>query len=208
MAEDPRRSLPGVDRLLDEPWCLALQDTHGRPLVTRVVRSVLADLRKGVLPTPGGGVGYQELVSNRLAELRRPGLVSAINATGVVLHTNLGRAPLADAARRAMERATGYGNLEFDLATGKRGSRYAHCVPLIRELTGAEDALVVNNCAAAVALALTSHARGGGVAVSHGELVEIGGGFRIPEVVESAGASLVAVGTTNRTRLADYERVL
>ena len=208
MTGDPRRHLPGVDRLLAEPWCVALQDVHGRPLVTKVVRAVLADLREGSLGIPDQAEGYQDLISSRVEALRRPGLSPALNATGVVLHTNLGRAPLPEAARRAMEEASGYGNLEFDLETGKRGSRYDHCVPLIRELTGAEDALVVNNCAAAVALALASHGQGAGVAVSHGELVEIGGGFRIPEVVESAGATLVAVGTTNRTRVDDYARAV
>ncbi|NNF26017.1 MAG: L-seryl-tRNA(Sec) selenium transferase, partial [Gemmatimonadetes bacterium] len=208
MTGDPRRHLPGVDRLLAEPWCAALQEAHGRPLVTRVVRAALADLREGSLPIPDDADGYRELVSDRISSLRRPGMSRAINATGVVLHTNLGRAPLPEAARRAMAAAAGYGNLEFDLASGKRGSRYDHCVPLIRELTGAEDALVVNNCAAAVALALASHGQGAAVAVSHGELVEIGGGFRIPEVVESAGARLVAVGTTNRTRLDDYARAV
>ena len=137
-----------------------------------------------------------------------PSLRRVVNATGVVLHTNLGRAPLATEARRAMTAAAGYGNVEFDLDSGGRGSRYEHCTRLIRELTGAEDALAVNNNAGAVALALTAFASGRGVAVSHGELVEIGGGFRIPEVVEAAGARLVTVGTTNRTRRADYEQAI
>ena len=208
MTDDPRRHLPGVDRLLAEPWCVALEEEHGHSLVLQVLRAMLADLRRGSLPIPEGVEAYRSLVSDRISLLRRPGLTRALNATGVVLHTNLGRAPLPDAAIQAMGRASAYSNLEFDLGSGKRGSRYDHCVPLVRELTGAEDALVVNNCAAAVALALASHGQGTGVAVSHGELVEIGGGFRIPEVVESAGAALVAVGTTNRTRLEDYERAV
>lgn len=205
---DPRRSLPGVDRLLAAPWCAPLLEAHGRPWVTARIRGVLDDLRAGRRPIPGGVAGYEDLIRDALDEARKPSLVPLINATGVILHTNLGRAPLAEAARRAMDTAAAYANLEFDLESGKRGSRYDHCVELIRELTGAEDGLVVNNCAAAVALALASHAGGRGVAVSHGELVEIGGGFRIPEVVEGAGARLVAVGTTNRTRLSDYARAL
>jgi L-seryl-tRNA(Ser) seleniumtransferase len=132
-----------------------------------------------------------------------------VNATGVVIHTNLGRAPLARAAREAMEDATcGYANLEIDLQAGRRGSRYAHCVELLTELTGAEDALVVNNCAAGLMLALNTVARGAGVVVSRGELVEIGGGFRVPEILERSGARLVEVGSTNRTRPEDYRAAL
>ena len=208
MTDDPRRSLPGVDRLLAAPWCAPLVELHGRPLVTEAIRHVLEGVRKGETPIPSSEGAYGDLVAARLAAVRAPSLVPVINATGVVLHTNLGRAPLAEEARVAMASAAGFSNLEFDMETGKRGSRYSHCVSLVKELTGAEDALVVNNCAAAVALALAAHAPGRGVAVSHGELVEIGGGFRIPEVVEAAGARLVAVGTTNRTRISDYARAL
>jgi L-seryl-tRNA(Ser) seleniumtransferase len=144
-------------------------------------------------------------VRERLALAELPSLRSVINATGVVLHTNLGRAPLAAAAREAMARAgEGYTNLEYDLVRGRRGSRYVHCAELLRELTGAEDALVVNNNAAALVLILNTLARGRAVLVSRGELVEIGGGFRLPEMLERAGARLVEVGTTNRTRDADY----
>lgn len=132
-----------------------------------------------------------------------------LNATGVVLHTNLGRAPLADAAREAMARAAqGYSNLEWNLDTGRRGSRYDHCASLLTELTGAEGALVVNNAAAALILALNTVARGRGVAVSRGELVEIGGGFRIPEILERSGVRMVEVGSTNRTRVQDYAAAL
>jgi L-seryl-tRNA(Ser) seleniumtransferase len=132
-----------------------------------------------------------------------------INATGVILHTNLGRAPLAESVREAMARAgAGYSNLEYDLSRGERGSRYDHCVRLVTELTGSEDALVVNNNAAAVTLALNTLALGGQVLVSRGELVEIGGGFRIPEILSRAGAGLREVGTTNRTRLEDYREAL
>lgn len=138
-----------------------------------------------------------------------PSLRPVINATGVVLHTNLGRAPLAEAARSAMARAArGYGNLEFDLERGGRGSRYVHCVQLLRELTGAEGALVVNNAAAALVLGMNTLAAGREVAVSRGELVEIGGGFRIPEILVRSGVTLCEAGATNRTRIDDYEAAL
>ena len=131
-----------------------------------------------------------------------------INATGVVIHTNLGRAPLSDAAIEAMRDAAHYSNLEFDLATGARGSRAGHLDQLLRALTGAEAAVVVNNNAAALYLALSAHAQGRGVIVSRGQAVEIGGGFRIPDVLRQSGATLVEVGTTNRTRAADYRNAL
>ncbi|MYA65133.1 MAG: L-seryl-tRNA(Sec) selenium transferase, partial [Gemmatimonadetes bacterium] len=200
--------MPGVDRLLARPWCHRLAESHGREWVTARLRAVLDQVRAGRHPLPASEDGYAELLRGEIAAAGTPSLLPAVNATGVILHTNLGRAPLAAEAREAMARAAGYGNLEFDLGTGDRGSRYVHCTDLVCELTGAEAALVVNNCAAAVALALTAYASGKGVAVSHGELVEIGGGFRIPEVVEAAGARLVTVGTTNRTRLADYARAI
>lgn len=205
---DHRRAIPGVDRLLARPWCRLLAESRGRDWVTARLRAVLDEVRAGRLPPPASEDGYAELLRGAIAAAVRPSLRPAVNATGVILHTNLGRAPLAAEAREAMSRAAGYGNLEFDPDTGGRGSRYVHCADLVRELTGAEAALVVNNCAGAVALALTAFASGKGVAVSHGELVEIGGGFRIPEVVEAAGARPVAVGTTNRTRLADYARAV
>jgi L-seryl-tRNA(Ser) seleniumtransferase len=145
-----------------------------------------------------------------LATLERPSLRRVINATGVILHTNLGRAPLAASAREAVARATeGYTNLELDLDSGERGSRHAHVEGLLRELTGAEAAMVVNNGAGAVLLAAAAMAGPGrAIVVARGQLVEIGGGFRIPEVIVQSGARLVEVGTTNRTRLADYERAL
>jgi L-seryl-tRNA(Ser) seleniumtransferase len=142
-----------------------------------------------------------------MSELERPSLRRVINATGVILHTNLGRAPLPAVAREAVTRAAdGYSNLELDLASGARGSRQRHVSEILCELTGAEAALVVNNGAAAVLLAVA--AAGGPVIVSRGQLVEIGGGFRIPEVIAAGGARMVEVGTTNRTRRSDYERAL
>src|SRR5213079_611054 len=139
-----------------------------------------------------------------------PSLRRVVNATGVIVHTNLGRAPLCEVARAAVLRAaTGYSNLELDLGEGRRGSRHEHVEALLRELTGAEGALVVNNCAAAVLLAAAALAGDGReIVVSRGQLVEIGGGFRIPEVVAQAGARLVEVGTTNRTRIGDYAAAL
>ena len=194
--------------MLARPWCRDLAAQHGRSWVAARLRAVLDQLRSGRLPLPATDEGLADLVRAEAARASAPSLRPVVNATGVVLHTNLGRAPLAAEARDAIAAASGYGNLEFDLAAGQRGSRYVHCVGLIAELTGAEDAVVVNNGAGALALALASLAGGRGVAVSHGELVEIGGGFRISEVVEAAGARLVPVGTTNRTRLADYARAV
>ena len=191
------RGLPSVDRL-----------------ATAVARAELADRRRVLLAGTAGDSDHAEaddpdLIAGARARLR-PSLRRVLNATGVVLHTNLGRAPLADQAQRAVASAArGYGNLELDLASGARGSRHDHVEDLLRELTGAEAAIVVNNCAAATLLAVAAVAgRGREVVVSRGQLVEIGGGFRIPEVVAQGGGRLIEVGTTNRTRLADYEGAL
>lgn len=205
---DPRRAIPGVDRLLERPWCRELTRSRGRAWVAARLRDLLEEVRAGGLPVPDSDEGYAALLRSAVARAETRSLRRVINATGVVLHTNLGRAPLAEEARAAMAAAAGYGTVEFDLGTGRRGSRYDHCVELVRELTGAAEGVVVNNGAGAVALALTSLAAGRGVAVSHGEMVEIGGGFRIPEVVGAAGAELVTVGTTNRTRRGDYARAI
>ncbi|MCE2398255.1 MAG: L-seryl-tRNA(Sec) selenium transferase [Gemmatimonadetes bacterium] len=202
---DRRRAIPGVDRLLARPWCGELAVRHGRGWVTDRLRSVLAEVRTGAVPRPLDDDGYADLVAAEIADAESSTLTRVINATGVVLHTNLGRAPLAPEAVRAMAAAAGYGNIEFDLETGRRGSRYLHCADLVRELCGSEDSLVVNNGAGALALALAALAPRRGVVVSHGELVEIGGGFRIPEVIGAAGSRLATVGTTNRTRVEDYE---
>jgi L-seryl-tRNA(Ser) seleniumtransferase len=183
------RALPSVDRL-----------------ALSVARAELAERRAELL----AGATDDPDLAQRARERLRPSLRRVLNATGVVVHTNLGRAPLAPAARAAVAAAAeGYANLELDLATGERGSRHAHVEGILREVTGAEAALAVNNCAAAVLLAVAAIAGPASeVVVSRGQLIEIGGGFRIPEVVAQAGAELVEVGTTNRTRLADYSRAL
>jgi L-seryl-tRNA(Ser) seleniumtransferase len=180
------RELPSVDRL-----------------AVSVARAELAERRRRLLAGEPAEDNLLERAHNRL----RPSLRRVLNATGVVVHTNLGRAPLAAAAREAVARAArGYSNLELDLDSGGRGSRRTHVEAVLRELTGAEAALVVNNCAAAVLLAAAALAgQGRELVVSRGQLVEIGGAFRIPDVIAQAGARLVEVGTTNRTRLADYQ---
>ena len=207
---DARRFIPALERLLGAEPIRALEARFGRERTVQRLREALARAREG---SPGDGdedefsnpARYAREVEAALTEEERGSLRRVINATGVVLHTNLGRAPLAAAAVAAMVRvAGGYSNLEFDLGSGERGSRYDHCVGLLRRLTRAEDALVVNNNAAALILALNTVALGAPVLVSRGELVEIGGGFRIPEMLERAGALMVEVGSTNRTRLADY----
>jgi L-seryl-tRNA(Ser) seleniumtransferase len=204
---DPRRLLPAVEALLAEPDVAALVAAHPRSLVVRAVRDTIERARANGGAAPAEGWGAAVLA--RVRRLAAPSLAPVINATGVVLHTNLGRAPLARAAREAMTRiAAGYSNLEYDLVRGARGSRHGLCRDLLVELTGAEDAIVVNNAAGALLVALSALARGGEAIVSRGELVEIGGAFRIPDVMARSGATLVEVGTTNRTHLKDYEGAL
>ena len=201
---DPRRRLPAVDALLAEPDVAALLTAHPRGLVLRAVRDTIEHARANDGAAPAEG--WHAAVRGRVQRLATPSLLPVINAAGVVLHTNLGRAPLARAAREAMTRiAAGYSNLEYDLARGARGSRQALCRDLLVELTGAEDALVVNNAAGALLVALSALARDGEAVVSRGELVEIGGAFRIPDIMARSGAKLVEVGTTNRTHVRDYE---
>ena len=195
-------ALPAVGRLANLPEYQQLAGRYSRPLVVQALREQLAAERGD-----GAVAGPDRLarVSARLDGWTRPELRRVINATGVVLHTNLGRAPLADEAVRAVQSAAaGYSNLELDLATGRRGERHALAAPLLARLTGAEAALAVNNNAAAVLLALTALAKGKEVVVSRGQQVEIGGAFRMPDVMRLSGARMVEVGTTNRTRLADY----
>jgi L-seryl-tRNA(Ser) seleniumtransferase len=205
---NPLRELPSVDELLGRKELEILVERHGRTPVLAAARAALARAREDV--TAGFPAGdLVERTSTELEARLRPSLRRVLNATGVVVHTNLGRAPLADAAlERVREVGAGYSNLEYDVEAGSRGSRQDHVVAALRELTGAEAALVVNNNAAAVLLALAALAEGREVIVSRGELIEIGDGFRIPDVLVRSGATLVEVGTTNRTRPADYERAI
>ena len=211
---DPRSRIPGLDRLLLDDGARPFLAQFPRPRVADALREAVDRARdavaRGEWPhDPADPTPYLVEAAACLARDEVPSLRPALNATGVVLHTNLGRAPMAPEACDAMQAvAGGYSNLEFDLEAGERGSRYDHCADLLCELTGAEDAVVVNNCAAALVLALNTLAAGRGVVVSRGELVEIGGGFRIPEMLERAGTRLVEVGSTNRTRIADYERAV
>ena len=207
-SSNPLRELPSVDELTGRRELEALVAAHGRVLVVAAARAALERAREDV--QAGYPAGDLVLRTEReLAERLRPRLRRVLNATGVIVHTNLGRAPLADAAlERVQEVGAGYSNLEYDLEAGGRGTRQDHVASALRELSGAEAALVVNNNAAAVLLALAAVAEGREVIVSRGELIEIGDGFRIPDVLARSGATLVEVGTTNRTRLADYERAI
>ncbi|MEP7382185.1 MAG: L-seryl-tRNA(Sec) selenium transferase [Gemmatimonadota bacterium] len=202
---DGRRSLPAVGALLERPAVRALGDGVARTLLTEAARRAVAAVRDGRDAPPPDDAAWDDRVARALHLLQRPSLRPVINGTGVVLHTNLGRAPLAAAALDAIGRtAAGACNLEYDVDNGRRGSRYMHCVSLLCELTGAEDAIVVNNCAAALVLALNTFARDREAIISRGELVEIGGSFRVPDIMTRSGAILREVGTTNRTHPDDY----
>lgn len=211
---DPRSAIPSVDSLLASAEFGLLLEHYPRTRVVEAARKSVDAVRSRI--GRGDDVGdvtapasYARGAEQLLRDGDMPSLRRVINGTGVVLHTNLGRAPLAATAVQAMVSAAGeYTNLELDLEAGVRGSRYVHCVSLLTELTGGEDALVVNNAAAALVLTLNTLAHDRGVLVSRGELVEIGGGFRIPEILERSGARLVEVGATNRTRLRDYEAAI
>lgn len=216
------RALPSVDALLRTETARVLQTLVGSQHLTSLARAVTEEMRKGLQEdaaqeeSGNGNYSREALLAEAALRLERAcrkeaslGLRRVINASGVILHTNLGRAPLSDAARRAIsEEAARYCTLEYETETGKRGRRGARVEQLLTQLTGAEDALVVNNCAAAVLLVLTVIARGGETIISRGELVEIGGDFRVPDVMRQSGTRLVEVGTTNRTRVSDYERAL
>ncbi|HYW67345.1 MAG TPA: L-seryl-tRNA(Sec) selenium transferase [Candidatus Dormibacteraeota bacterium] len=209
------RRVPSVDELLLRPGLVALCREVERSFVVETTREVLEGLRREI--TSGEALtdevlnpaAIEQRIANAVQREFAPSLQPVINASGVILHTNLGRAPLSAYVVEEFRRtATQYSNLEYDLEAGARGRRDVHTARLIERLTGAESAIVVNNCAAAVLLALAALARGGEVIVSRGELIEIGDGFRIPEIMEQSGAVLREVGTTNRTRLADYENAI
>ncbi len=212
MSASRLRALPSVEKLLAAPLLATALGTLPRAVVVGAVREELAAVRAKVRGGRAAAPASEAIAEAALARARaaaKPQLVRVLNATGIVLHTNLGRAPLAEAARRAVnDVAAGYCSLEFDLERGRRGDRGLGVERRLVRLTGAEGAAVVNNGAAAVLLALAATAAGRGVIVSRGELVEIGGSFRVPEVMERSGARLVEVGATNRTHLRDYERAL
>jgi len=211
-AANPLRGLPSVEVLLSSAGGAALTAAYGRPAALEAIRAALDSVRERLRAGETVQAGRDTLLEMATTDLRRrfmPTLRPVINATGIIIHTNLGRAPLSAAAQQAVQEAAAqYGTLEFDLDTGKRGSRLRHASDLLAEVTGAEAALVVNNNAAALVLLLSALAQGREVILSRGQLVEIGGGFRVPEVMEQSGAKLVEVGTTNRTRPADYERAI
>src|SRR5256885_598444 len=217
------RALPSVDALLKTETARRLADELGPTRLTSLARLATEDLRQRLLlqssQTSAGGNGNDAVRSKllkqaeqRLIELQRTDKARAvhrvINATGVVLHTNLGRAPLSDEARQAIDQAAGYCTLEYDATMGSRGRRGARAEDLLLELTGAQAALIVNNCAAAAFLVLNTFARDGEAVISRGELVEIGGDFRVPDIMAQSGARMIEVGTTNRTHLSDYRRAI
>ena len=215
---DLLRQIPSVDELLRQPRLAALAARIDRELLLEITRAALTDLRarlsaeaddRRTIILPLDPAALQNKIANAVEQILARSLQPVINATGVILHTNLGRAPLTELAVEEFRRtATQYSNLEYDLEAGARGKRDVHTSQLIERLTGAEAAIVVNNCAAAVLLVLAALARDGEVLVSRGELIEIGDGFRIPEIMAQSGATLREVGTTNRTRLADYENAI
>jgi L-seryl-tRNA(Ser) seleniumtransferase len=212
---DLLRRIPSVDELLAQPRLASLAKRVDRNLLVEVTRAALTDLRTKITGESSIALAaldpasLQENISELVERLLSRSLQPVINATGVILHTNLGRAPLTAAAVEEFRlAATQYSNLEYDLQAGARGKRDVHTAQLLERLTGAEAAVVVNNCAAAVLLVLAALAKGGEAIVSRGELIEIGDGFRIPEIMAESGAVLREVGTTNRTRLADYENAI
>lgn len=210
------RHVPSVDQLLHTDVAQRLRESIGLKRVTAIARAVTAELRASIRNNlAANGHSAEELFAEAVQRMEETakregetGIRRVINATGVLLHTNLGRAPLSAAARGGIAEAAGYCNLEYDVATGTRGKRGARVESLLKDLTGAEDALVVNNCAAAALLILTVLAGDGETIVSRGELVEIGGDFRVPDVMASSGTQMVEVGTTNRTHLDDYRRAI
>ena len=207
------RKIPKVDELLRSESLADALRLYGDHAVTEAVRAELDALRQGILQQQITSIPEQNVLCSRISKRAQqaslPSFRHVINGTGILLHTNLGRACLSEKAAKAVYDASkAYSNLEYDLTTGKRGSRYSHVEEILCRLTGAESALVVNNNAAAVLLVLSALTQGGQVPVSRGELVEIGGSFRIPEIMESCGAQLKEVGATNKTHLSDYERAI
>ncbi|MBK7933105.1 MAG: L-seryl-tRNA(Sec) selenium transferase [Acidobacteria bacterium] len=207
------RELPSIDELLRSATGVSLLPLAGPMYLTVLARGAVDEMRNQILAGDEDTADVLERCESRLAELwqrsQRDAVCRVINATGVIIHTNLGRAPYSDAAKRAIsEVAAGYCTLEYDIKTGNRGRRGSYAEAMIAELTGAESALIVNNCAAAAFLVLSVFGKGGEVIVSRGELVEIGGDFRVPDVLEQSGAALCEVGTTNRTKIADYEKAI
>jgi len=215
------RQIPSVDELMAQPRLAEFAKRVDRNLVVEVARTVLDDLRARITgqvatailaeisPVACDSAALEERITALVERILARSLLPVINATGVILHTNLGRAPLPESVVEEFRlAATQYSNLEYDLEAGARGKRDVHTAEMLTRLTGAEAAIVVNNCAAAVLVTLAAIARGGEVIVSRGELIEIGDGFRIPEIMEQSGALLREVGTTNRTRLADYENAI
>src|ERR1700678_2554296 len=203
------RELPSVDELMARRVLVALVAEQGRAAVLRAARQALAELRREIADGAAMDGDVETRVRATVAAAIEPSLRRVINATGVVLHTNLGRAPLSnDAATAIAATSTRYTNLEYDVEAGKRGRRDVHTSAALAELAGAEAVIVVNNNAAAIFLVLHALAKGGEVIVSRGELIEIGDGFRIPDIMNESGALLREVGTTNRTRLRDYERAI
>lgn len=218
MDEDRRellRSIPKMDEILSILDRRNVLESASRNIVLKICRTVLDEVRSSILANTLSDRGLLDperlsaVIASRLDALKRNNLRQVVNATGILLHTNLGRAPLPEEAiENIINVSRGYSNLEYNLETGKRGVRYDHVTDVLRELTGAEDALVVNNNAAAVLLVLNTLSNGMESIVSRGELIEIGGEFRIPEIMKKSGAVLREVGTTNRTRLADYEKAI
>jgi L-seryl-tRNA(Ser) seleniumtransferase len=209
------RAIPSVDALLKHPFLIQLSERVDRSVLRDHVRHTLEQVRAEIMagrvfePAEDLLAEIQQRVERQIREADRPSLRPVINATGVIIHTNLGRALLTEEAVRAIEQvARGYSNLEYDLAAGQRGRRDVHGEKLLKQLLNCEAALVVNNNAAAVLLVLNTLAEGGEVVVSRGELVEIGGSFRIPDIMAKSGAELREIGTTNRTRISDYEAAI
>jgi L-seryl-tRNA(Ser) seleniumtransferase len=209
------RHVPSVDQLLRTDEARQLCDSVGIKRVTAIARAVTSELRSSIRRGRTNGSSAESLLAEAVTRMRetaqiesQTGITRVINATGVLLHTNLGRAPLSNAARDALIESSRFCTVEYDVASGSRGKRGARVESLLKDLTGAEDALVVNNCAAAALLILSVLASDGETIVSRGELVEIGGDFRVPDVMASSGTRMVEVGTTNRTHLEDYRRAI